>query len=50
MNAIILAAGYGKRILSVTKKIPKCLIKVNKIPIRNCIKYLGHKISFDHIE
>ena len=29
MNAIILAAGYGKRILSVTKKIPKCLIKVN---------------------
>ncbi len=33
MNAIILAAGYGKRILNVTKKIPKCLIKIHNEPI-----------------
>ena len=29
MNAILLAAGYGKRLKSITKKIPKCLIKIN---------------------
>lgn len=33
MNAIILAAGYGKRISSFTKKTPKCLIKVENEPI-----------------
>ena len=33
MKAIILAAGRGTRIPSITKKKPKCLIKVNKIPI-----------------
>lgn len=33
MKAILLAAGYGKRLGSLTKKIPKCLIKINNKPI-----------------
>jgi len=33
MKCIILAAGSGKRIKNITKKIPKCLIKINNITI-----------------
>ena len=33
MKAILLAAGYGKRLGSLTKKKPKCLIKINNKPI-----------------
>ena len=29
MKAIIIAAGQGKRIPQITKKKPKCLIKIN---------------------
>ena len=32
MKAILLAAGYGKRLGDITKKIPKCLIKVDNQP------------------
>ena len=28
MQALILAAGYGKRLGELTKKTPKCLIKI----------------------
>ena len=30
MKCLILAAGQGKRIKQITKKFPKCLIKINK--------------------
>ena len=30
MNAILLAAGYGKRLSPITKKTPKCLVKIGK--------------------
>ena len=33
MKAILLAAGYGKRLGSLTKKKPKCLIKIDNKPI-----------------
>ena len=31
MKTMILAAGYGKRLLPVTKEIPKPLLKVSNI-------------------
>ena len=41
-NAIILCAGYGKRMLPLTEKIPKPLIKINNITLlENCIIFLS---------
>ena len=31
MKALLLAAGFGTRILPITEKIPKCLVKINEI-------------------
>ncbi len=44
MKALILAAGYGKRLRPITKNIPKCLVKIKNKPIlnywiENLIKY-----------
>ena len=33
MNGILLSAGYGNRLLPITKKIPKCLVKLDQQPI-----------------
>lgn len=41
MNAIILAAGISSRLYPITKDIPKCLLKINNIPIiERQIQYL----------
>ena len=40
-SAMILAAGYGKRMLSLTKDIPKPLVKVGNVSLlKNCIDFL----------
>ncbi len=33
MKAIILAAGYGRRLLPLTKSTPKCLVKIKGVPL-----------------
>ena len=40
-STMILAAGFGKRMGSLTDKIPKPLIKINNTPLlKNCIDFL----------
>lgn len=33
MRAILLAGGYGKRLRPITNNLPKCLVKINKVPL-----------------
>lgn len=41
MQAVILAGGYGKRLGKISKKFPKSLIRINKIPfLKYQIDYL----------
>ena len=41
ISAMILAAGYGKRLLPITKKIPKPLVKINnKTLLQNTLDHL----------
>ena len=40
-KAIILGAGFGKRMRPITKKIPKPLVKINRVTLlENSIKFL----------
>ena len=40
-TALILCAGYGKRLNPITKKIPKPLIKINELSLlENTINFL----------
>ena len=48
-KAIILGAGFGKRMLPITNKIPKPLIKIGEISLlENSIKFLS-SLGFNHI-
>ncbi len=40
-SAMILSAGFGKRLLPITNKVPKPLVKINNISLlKNCIDFL----------
>ena len=39
-EAIILSGGKGTRVKKYTKKIPKCLIKINKLP------FIHHQLNY----
>ena len=48
-KAIILGAGFGKRMLPITKKIPKPLVKINGITLlENSIRFLS-SLGVKHI-
>ena len=48
-KAIILCAGFGKRMLPITKTIPKSLVKINGVTLlENSIKFLG-SLGIKHI-
>lgn len=44
MKAIILAGGYGSRLSEYTKKIPKPMVKINKVPI--LVHIINHYIKY----
>ncbi len=49
MNAIILAAGMGTRLRPLTNDIPKCLVKINGMPmVERQIQFL-HEIGIEDI-
>ena len=52
-TAIILCAGFGKRLMPLTEKTPKPLLKINEISLLentiNLIKVLEIKLSLIHI-
>jgi NDP-sugar pyrophosphorylase family protein len=44
VQAIILAAGFGKRLRPLTENLPKCLVEVNGIPLLiNILNHLSQK-------
>jgi mannose-1-phosphate guanylyltransferase len=49
MKILLLAAGYGTRLLPLTEKIPKCLVKINNIPLLSFWLRLLDKKNFEAI-
>ena len=54
LEILIMAGGFGKRLMPITKKIPKPLIKIKKktlleIIINNFKKYGFHEFKFQLI-
>ena len=49
MKCLILAAGRGKRIKHITKKLPKCLIKINKESLLQRQIRLLHRLNIKNI-
>lgn len=49
MKAILLAAGYGTRLMPITKNTPKCMVKVNGIPLISYWLELLKGQEIDHI-
>ncbi len=49
MKILLLAAGYGTRLLPLTKKIPKCLVRINDLPLLNYWLRMLDKKGFEII-
>ena len=49
MKCLILAAGRGRRIKHITKKFPKCLIKINKESLLQRQIRLLHRLNIKNI-
>ena len=49
-TAIILCAGFGKRLMPLTEKTPKPLLKINGISLlENTINLIKVSVSYTHL-
>ena len=49
MKALLLAGGFGNRLRPITKKIPKCLVPINKKPLLDYWIYNLLSSNFDSL-
>ena len=49
MKAMILSAGYGKRLLPLTNNCPKPLLKIGRETLLNEIGKIGKSLGSDYI-